>query len=428
MIAITIKLDTLVHHVCEKTGNIHIPSVSAVYAQILTANGGKYPNILLLPELNGHENWTEELAWITANFGGVNGIPIMLDVFGGGSGSSPVPQLTTDQILAAMAVANVKWLRFAEVVSWYIEHSQTFPTAYVTAILNFCVAHNLRLFWTEWKVDSVFQSIQTYIAGFESIVTVSFSTNSGDLEPDKGFEHVRSLFTHWGGSVQSWYWETRHRAPEYAPVNDPQNMPVSWMIQHSCLCRNMGAELIQFEPYWYFFGYMDGVARESLNTLHGYVNSVASMMETSTVILQTIFAEWMNRPAKTGIRWFDGRVESDVNVQSLAISCYNIEGLSLSSRIWLKKETVAVKIFVTGLEKTQENVGLMQESMRAEVERIIKMYDLLAPLWDPNVGPTGEYHHRRIPGINDVMISRQSNVTDSGYARAIVQVTCKIYS
>ena len=45
-----VKLDTVVHPVCEKTGSVHVPDVSVVYAQILAVNNGKYPNILLLPE------------------------------------------------------------------------------------------------------------------------------------------------------------------------------------------------------------------------------------------------------------------------------------------------------------------------------------------------------------------------------------------
>jgi hypothetical protein len=30
-------------------------------------------------------------------------------------------------------------------------------------------------------------------------------------------------------------------------------MPVDLMVEHTVLARNMGAEIIQFEPYWYFF-------------------------------------------------------------------------------------------------------------------------------------------------------------------------------
>ena len=206
------KLKTLVFHVCEKGDDLpHCPDVSAVYKQILDLNEGKY-EILMLPEYKGNENWTDTFNWIKNNFAN---IPIMLDVFVGGPYADHVAtQLSTDQISSAMAVCPVKWLRFAEVVSWYLEYNVTFPTSYVTGILNFCRTNGLKLFWTEYKVDSVFQTIKTYIAGFEDIVTVSFSTNSGELEPVDGFMLLNKTFQHWGGSVQSWYWETRHRGEE----------------------------------------------------------------------------------------------------------------------------------------------------------------------------------------------------------------------
>ena len=251
-----IRLNTLVYHVCEKE-TIHAPDINYIYQQILALNNNTY-NILLLPEYNTNENWTEELAWLTANFGGQHGIPIMLDVFGGGPHEYPVPKLSTNDILAAMAVCNVEWLRFSEVVSWHMEHDLSFPTDYVTTILNFCREHNLKLFWNEWKVDSVFQTIQTYIVGFEDIVTVAFSTNSGELEPADGFMLVSTMFQHWGGSVQAWYWETRYGS-------NPINMPISLLIQHALSAKNIGAEILQFEPYWYFFD--NGEAKLNLRLL-----------------------------------------------------------------------------------------------------------------------------------------------------------------
>jgi archaellum component FlaC len=253
------KLQTLAFHVCEKGEGYtwgHIPDVNYTCNQILALNNNTY-SVLLLPEYKGHKNWTEELSWISANFGGVSGIPIMLDVFGGGPGETPTPQLSTDDILAAMAVANVQWLRFAEVVSWHIEQSLPFPTEYVTGILNFCRANGLKLFWTEWKVET-FKAIQTYIVGYEDIVTVAFSTNSGDLEPADGFMLVSKMFQHWGGSVQAWYWTTRYDS-------DPLNMPISLLIQHALSAKNIGAEILQFEPYWYFFD--NGQANENLKLL-----------------------------------------------------------------------------------------------------------------------------------------------------------------
>ncbi len=210
-------VETIVHHVCEKTSGliVHVPDVNDVYQQIWAANAGKYPNVLLLPELNGHENWSEELAWITQNFGGSQDIPVMLDVFGGGSGKSPTPQLSTAQISDARSVANVKWLRFAEVVSWHLEHEQPFPTSYVSEILSYCQPYGLKLFWAEWKIDyalgtewavRTFDLIRELIEGYQDIVFVGFKTNSGDLEPAAGFSYVKAMFQSWGGTVESWYW------------------------------------------------------------------------------------------------------------------------------------------------------------------------------------------------------------------------------
>jgi hypothetical protein len=251
------QLETLVFHVCEKGEGYtwgRLPNVTDTYNQILALNNNTY-NVLLLPEYKGHQNWTEELAWITANFGGQHGIPIMLDVFGGGENPTPTPMLSTNDILAAMAVCNVQYLRFAEVVSWYQDYPELpFPTANVTSILEFCRANGLKLFWTEWKVET-FKAIQTYIAGYEDIVTVSFSTNSKYTEPADGFLQVSRMFPqHWGGSVQAWYWTERHDS-------DPLNMPASLLTEHALLAKYIGAEVIQFEPYWYFFD--NGQAREN---------------------------------------------------------------------------------------------------------------------------------------------------------------------
>jgi hypothetical protein len=274
---VPVKLDTIVYHVCEneEIGNVtmHVPNVTDVYQQILTANKNTYPNILLFPTYAG--TWEDELAWLTSNFGGANGIPIMLEVFYSVNRTeNPVCSLTTTQISAAMEVSNVKWLRFAEVVSRHIEYDLTFPDEYVKTILSLCRDHNLKLFWTEWKAGT-FEDVKTHISGFEDIVTVSFSTNSQEKEPADGFAHVRGLFVHWGGSVQSWYYETRHRLETGTEIDEGEsrNMPISLLIDHALLCRKMGAEVIQFEPYWYFFGDTDGKARESLSLMHSSLNS-----------------------------------------------------------------------------------------------------------------------------------------------------------
>jgi hypothetical protein len=400
----------------------------------------------LLPELDGNLVWADALAWIAANFGGADGIPIMLDAFGGASGDSPT-QLSTGDISAAMAVANVKWLRFAEVLAWYLGHPElTFPTDYVTGILAFCRTNGLKLFWCEWKIDfgesvAIFNKILELIDGYEDIVTVGFKTNSGDLEPAAGFKYVVDKgFTHVGATVEAWYWETRHRVVG-APFSDTDNMPVSWMVTHAAEAKDAGAEVIQFEPYWFFFGRNDGKAKDSLKTLHYCLNFSMAGMENSAVILQTLMAEWLNGPAKADVSWLEGRVSTMVGydiqpstfdfknlTKKYAVSCYSLGSSSPSGNMWLKTEVVAVDILVKVLGTTFDKASLVRESMRVEVERILHMYSKVGPLWDPAPGPTGMYKHRRIPGLTDVVISQIVNQTDdSNFARVTVQVKCRVF-
>ena len=66
------------------------------------------------------------------------------------------------------------------------------------------------------------------------------------------------MFQHWGGSVQAWYWTTRYGS-------DPLNIPISLLIQQVLSAENIGAEILQFELYWYFFD--NGQANENLKLL-----------------------------------------------------------------------------------------------------------------------------------------------------------------
>jgi len=260
------KLQTIVFHVCDKGEGYTwggIPDANNTYNEILSLYNNSC-DVLLLPEYKGNENWTETFVWLNENF---VGIPIMLPIYEAGPYDYPVEQLSTDQISEAMAVLDIRSVRIFEVVSWCIDHNMTFPTEYVRDILTFCRENNLTVFWSEWKVgDNVFQNIKSYIAGFEDIVTVSFSTNSGELEPAEGFELVSELFQHWGGSVQPWYLTTR-------TGEDLMNMPASLLIQHALSAIDFGAEILQFEPYWYFFN--NGQATENLKLILTMLNLVS---------------------------------------------------------------------------------------------------------------------------------------------------------
>ena len=253
------QLPTLVFHVCEKGEGYswgHLPNASDTYNQILALNNNPN-NVLLLPEYKGHGNWTQELAWLTSNFGGPHGIPIMIDVFGGGEGSTPIPLLSISDISAAMVTCNVQYLRIAEVISWHMEHQLVLPTAYITDLLAFARANSLKVFWTEWKADA-FVQVETCIKGYEDIVTVSFSTNSQDLQPTDGFLYLNGMFAYWGASVQAWYWDTHYNSSLL-------DMPASLLLEHALAAKSIGAEVIQFEPYWYLFD--NGQATDNLKLL-----------------------------------------------------------------------------------------------------------------------------------------------------------------
>jgi cell division protein FtsL len=258
------EITTLIFHVCEKGPGYNwgrMPNVTYTYNQILKLNNGVY-NVLLLPEYEGDQNWTETFAWLKQNFAN---IPIVLSVFEGGSGNTPNRQLTLDQISEAVTALNVRELRIGEIASWYLSHLQPFPTNYVTSLLNFTRTHGLRMQWSEWQVNyGAFQRIQGYIAGYEDIVTVTFQTNSKELEPWDGFVLTSGMFQHWGGSIQSWYWQERGYGTEF-------DMPTSVLLEHTLAARKLGAEILEFEPYWYLFD--NGEPRENFQVLMAVLTS-----------------------------------------------------------------------------------------------------------------------------------------------------------
>lgn len=445
-----VGLQTLVFHVSEKTAPefmVHMPNVHDVYQKILAATASRVlvENTVLLPECNAHVSWQDESAWIIANF---QGIPIMVDCAGGWD----TDQYVTPQRLQALLAAGVlvKWVRIAELVSYYGEWLyQPFPDAYVIGLLQFCRDNGIKVYFCEWKITA-FDKVLQIIAGYEDIVTVGFKTNSGDVEPSQGFRYLvdklRALSPnpeHWGATIESWYWETRHRGlsahPE-ANVWEPNNMPVSWMICHAQGAINMatswysGAELIQFEAYWWFFEHTTGKPRESLARINKFLNSAVAVEQNSTVILETLQAEWIGGPTRDKIAWLDGRAstvsEFDIQpskfdfrnmTQKYAVSCYSLGEGSGGSR-WLRSETIAVDVLAKTLGSTMQKEGFNRETLRAEVERIIFNYSRRGPQWDPG---TGIMHRRVIPGLVDVSVVGISGKTeDANFSRLTVQVKC----
>ncbi|HSV49534.1 MAG TPA: hypothetical protein VLH35_04385 [Candidatus Acidoferrales bacterium] len=442
-------LQTLVYHVSEKTNPeflVHMPSVSAVYQQISVAVAGRVTpsNVVLMPEYNAHAVWADEAAWLAANF---QGIPVMVDAAGGWDPAQFVtPQRLADLLGAGLTVS---WIRISELVSYYEEWlHEPFPDAYMASMLQFCKDHGIKVYLCEWKITA-FDKILQVIQGFEDNVWVGFKTNSGDMEPAQGFKYLvdklrasSSYPEHWGATIETWYWETRHRglaAHDEAKVWEPNNMPISYMVCHAQEAINMptvwysGAELIQFEAYWWFFGHTTGKARESLAVLSQFLNSQVACAENSTVVLETLKAEWIGGPAKDKIAWLDGRASSiseyDIQPskhdfknmpQEYAVSCYQVS--DTGSR-WLRTETVAVEILVKVLGSTLQKASFSRERIRVEVERILSLYGRLGPLWDPG---TGVLHRRVVPGLTDLVVAGVSGKSDdTKLARVTVLVRCQ---
>ena len=266
----TSDLQTLVFHISQKDW-IEIPDINYTYNEILVLNNSTY-DILILPEFEEHRNWTAELEWLNDN---LMDIPIVLEAFSGSEGDVPLTKLSPENITTALATCNIKYLRFAEPTSWHIENNVTFPTEYVDSMLALCRENSLNIFWTEWKTDheetntEVFSKIQTLIEGYEDIVTVSFSTNSGEAEPYSGFLNLDEMFRNWGASIQPWYWETRYYDAYNKTLLD---MPPALIALHTSLARSTGAEIIQFEPYWYFFNYETGDIKDTLKLVFTMLN------------------------------------------------------------------------------------------------------------------------------------------------------------
>ncbi len=259
------QLKTLVFQVSEKgeeyESNYHLPNLDDTYQQLLTLNNGAY-ELLLIPEYRDNGNWTETDAWMTAsNF---SDKPIMLPVFAGGNktDNTPLMQLDLNQIRQAVSTYNVQWLGIGEPISWYMEKQPTNLTSalqWVKNVIDYAKLNEIRVQLSEWKTTSnVFQLIQNCTAGYEDTVTVTFQTNSNESEPFDGFMLIKDMFPSWGGSIQSWYWDSKGYGTE-------KEMPVSLLVQHALLAKNMGAQMLQFEPYWYFFN--NGQPTESLKIL-----------------------------------------------------------------------------------------------------------------------------------------------------------------
>jgi hypothetical protein len=67
---------------------------------------------------------------------------------------------------------------------------------------------------------------------------------------------------HIGASVQTFYWDTRG--------HNLIDVPSSLLLEHTLAAKGIGTEIIQFEPYWYFFD-ENGQTRYSLKLLFSVI-------------------------------------------------------------------------------------------------------------------------------------------------------------
>jgi hypothetical protein len=237
------KLETMVVHACIKAdSNVSLPDVAHTYQQL--RDGFAPYEVLILPEYNGNLNWKETLQWISKDFTGVS---ICLSVFEGGEYKLPDPnvKLGIEEIEEATVTSDVRMVRFAEMISWYMEANETFPFDEVKNVLEFCKSKNIKVLWSEWKIsDNVLPLLKDIVDGYEDIVTVIYQTNNEFDAVFVGYLYA-TQFSHWGESVQSWWVDETGE--------DRYDLPSETVIEYAKLARSMGAEIIQFEPYWYFF-------------------------------------------------------------------------------------------------------------------------------------------------------------------------------
>ena len=169
-------------------------------------------------------------------------IPVMLNAWTSDSNY----QITVAQIQQAMAVCPVYYLRFHEVMSYYANTINTPAVqSYIQSILAFCKSSGIPLFWNEWDITT-YPAIATLIQGYEDNVLVSFGTNNTAVQV--GFQALQ-VFKRKAASVQSWYWYELYGERAGYELN----MPPGLMAQFTLQAFQAGCEIVQYEPYSYFF-------------------------------------------------------------------------------------------------------------------------------------------------------------------------------
>lgn len=211
---------------------------------IIQANNKTGVPIGFHPQCAG--DWATQLGY----FAECKNIPTMLPVLCPSTHGTGEPyKLSTDQINQALAVCKIECFNMQEAVSYHRDiYKQPFPTDYAKSIFALAKSLGKYVFWSEWDW-SAFPVIAQTIRGYEDTVAVSLGTNANYIEPAQGFKMYLWQFKRRGASVQSWYWWERHGRVS----GTEKEMPTELMIQHTREALAAGCEIIQYEPFWYFF-------------------------------------------------------------------------------------------------------------------------------------------------------------------------------
>jgi hypothetical protein len=217
-------------------GPVTVGKVAAVYGALTKVASPLGFGVGLEPQCV--DTWQNQLSYLRE----FAKIPVMLNVWTSDNSYS----ITVDQIMQAMAYCPIKYLRFHEVMSYYANTINTAATqTYIRSILDFSKAYGIPLFWNEWDT-STYPAIANIISGYEDNVLVSFGTNNINVQA--GFAALQQ-FKRRAASIQSWYWSTLNGGkPGYEFT-----MPPTLMAQFTLEAFKAGCEIVQYEPYSYFF-------------------------------------------------------------------------------------------------------------------------------------------------------------------------------
>ena len=210
-------------------GPVTVGKAAQVYGAIVAAAARSGLTVGLEPECVA--SWADQLSYLRE----FAKIPVMLNVWTSDNSYS----ISTSQIAQAMAVCPVKYLRFHEVMSYYASTINTQAVqSYIQSVLAFSKASKIPLFWNEWD-PTTYPAIANIIRGYEDNVLVSFGTNNTQVAA--GLQALQ-IFKRKAFSVQAWYWTQNYL-----------QMPPSMEAQFTLEAFNAGCEIVQYEPYSYFF-------------------------------------------------------------------------------------------------------------------------------------------------------------------------------